>query len=152
MVDRSVRQDRSRRRSRSSRGELRGTTFTSLSPCHTIAQPTRWITTTNSKRTNTRQSNTRNARHSKGSISWDHQLSQPSCTFFSQYSGVGNYRHSVLSRTYNNQNDIFINLSYNSNTDHSIKYPSATVFQPVFFSSWKISINIHTTHFCTLQW
>ena len=40
---------------------------TYLSPCHTITQPTRWITTTNPGRTNTRHLNTRNTRHSNGS-------------------------------------------------------------------------------------
>ena len=32
-----------------------------------------------------------------------------------------------------------------------MKYPSATVFQPVFICSWKISIKIHTAHFYILQ-
>ena len=124
---------------------MRGTTFTRplLVSYHNLnllaesPQPTR--------NENTRHSNTRNTRHSKGS----NRNQYPGITsypnhvmYFSQ--PICNYRPSVLSRTCNYPDNMSINLLYNLNTAHSVKYLSATVLQPVF-SSWKISINIHTT-------
>ena len=54
-----------------------------LSLCHAITQPTRWITTTNAERTNTRHSKPRHTRHSRGST-------------HNQYPGITSYPNHVM--------------------------------------------------------